>query len=51
MNAALWLVTVLSTVFMASRLYCKRILGHQSLRWDDYVLIASWVRLSLKLCP
>jgi len=44
-NAAVWLLTGLAAVFLALRLYCKY-LRRKSLWWDDYVLIASFVRLA-----
>jgi hypothetical protein len=41
-NFTIWLLTALSAVFLALRVYCK-FLRHRGLWWDDYVLIASWV--------
>ncbi|SPO05355.1 uncharacterized protein DNG_08042 [Cephalotrichum gorgonifer] len=40
--AAHWGLTALATVFLALRLYCKRI-TKKSLWWDDWILIASWL--------
>ncbi len=45
-NVAIWLLTVLAAVFLGLRLYCKRIRWKQ-LWWDDYVLAAAFVRVSL----
>jgi len=43
--AAHWFLTGLATVFLALRIYCKRI-SRLRLWWDDWVLIAAWVRWS-----
>jgi hypothetical protein len=51
LNYGIWMLTALSTGFLALRVYCK-FLRHRSLWWDDHVLIASWVGtylLDLKL--
>jgi hypothetical protein len=42
MNIVNWLLTSLSAVFVALRLYCK-FLKHRGLWYDDHVLIMSWV--------
>lgn len=42
-NFTIWLLTALSAMFLALRVYCK-FLRHRGLWWDDYILIASWVR-------
>lgn len=39
--AAHWGLTALATIFLALRLYCKRI-TRKALWWDDWILIASW---------
>ncbi|KAK4154612.1 hypothetical protein C8A00DRAFT_42613 [Chaetomidium leptoderma] len=36
-----WFLTILATIFLALRLYCKRI-TRLSLWWDDCILIAAW---------
>jgi hypothetical protein len=38
-----WLVEILSTIFIGLRLYCK-MKRSKHLWWDDYVLLAAWVR-------
>jgi hypothetical protein len=48
MLAAHWGLTALATVFLALRVYCKRITG-LSLWWDDWILIAAWVGVPLPL--
>ena len=53
-NAAIWSTGAVSTVFLLLRIYCKQIKA-KGLWWDDYLLIAAWVRLStvlseLRLC-
>jgi hypothetical protein len=42
---AIWSLTVGAGVFLALRVYCK-LTRHRLLWWDDYILIASWVRSS-----
>jgi hypothetical protein len=42
-NFTIWLLTALSAIFLALRVYCK-FLRHRGLWWDDHILIASWVR-------
>jgi hypothetical protein len=39
----IWSLTPLSGVFLWLRVYCKFLRG-RFLWWDDYLLIASWVR-------
>lgn len=41
-DIVIWLVTLLSTTFMALRLYCK-FSRKTALWWDDHFLLASWV--------
>lgn len=43
LNTVFWILTSLSFVFLALRLYCKFRRGRR-LWWDDHLLIASWVR-------
>jgi hypothetical protein len=38
-----WGLTSLATIFLGLRLYCKLSTGRR-LWWDDWVLIAGWVR-------
>ena len=40
-----WPLAALSTLFLGLRAYCKLSRRHR-LWWDDYILIASWVRTS-----
>ncbi len=40
--ASIWTLALISTVFLALRIYC-RLLRHTSLWWDDGILIAAWV--------
>lgn len=49
-NTAIWIMTGFAAVFLCLRLYCKRI-RRNALWWDDYVLIASFVRPSLMSRP
>ncbi|KAL8300901.1 hypothetical protein RB593_010315 [Gaeumannomyces tritici] len=42
---ALWLLVGLSAVFLTLRLYCKQRYPNSRLRWEDAVLVASWVML------
>lgn len=39
-----WSLTAVATIFLALRVYCKRITGRR-LWWDDWILIAAWVRV------
>lgn len=48
--ATVWILTIVATIFIVLRVYCK-ITGHKKLWWDDYVLAASWVRLCPPLSP
>ncbi len=41
-NFTIWLLTALSSAFLALRVYCK-FLRHRGLWWDDHLLILSWV--------
>ncbi|KAK4243537.1 hypothetical protein C7999DRAFT_44681 [Corynascus novoguineensis] len=41
-NSTIWLLTALSSVFLALRVYCK-FKRHRGLWWDDYLLIGSWL--------
>jgi uncharacterized membrane protein YhaH (DUF805 family) len=43
LNVVVWFLTGLAAVFLNLRLYCKR-LRHNKLCWDDYILIAAFVR-------
>lgn len=43
-NVAIWVLTGAAAVFLALRLYCKFI-RRKKLWWDDWVLLASFVRL------
>ncbi len=43
LDAVMWIMVVISAMFLSLRIYCK-FLRHNGLWWDDYVLIASWVR-------
>jgi hypothetical protein len=47
-NFTIWLLTALSSAFLALRLYCK-FLRHRGLWWDDHLLILSWVSLVMHL--
>ncbi|KAL8336577.1 hypothetical protein RB601_000411 [Gaeumannomyces tritici] len=42
---ALWLLVGLSAIFLTLRLYCKQRYPNSRLRWEDAVLVASWVML------
>ncbi|KAB5518153.1 hypothetical protein GE09DRAFT_1066142 [Coniochaeta sp. 2T2.1] len=44
-NFTIWLLTALSAMFLALRVYCK-FLRHRGLWWDDHILIASWICLA-----
>lgn len=46
LNLIFWLLTSLSFIFLALRLYCKFYRGRK-LWWDDHLLIAAWVRPSV----
>lgn len=43
LEGAIWSLTILSTIFVALRVYAK-IFWKRALLWDDWFLIASWVR-------
>jgi hypothetical protein len=43
LNIAIWFLTGVAAIFLGLRLYCKRI-RRNKLWWDDYVLIAAFVR-------
>ena len=43
LNRVIWVLAGLSGLFLGLRLYCKR-LRRKQLWWDDYFLMASWVR-------
>ena len=45
LNRVIWTLAALSGLFIGLRLYSK-LLRRRHLWWDDYVLIASWVRFS-----
>ena len=40
-NAAVWVLISVSTLFLAARLWCRQHYAHMS--WDDLVLTISWV--------
>ncbi len=42
LDAVIWALTGLASMFLGLRLYCK-LSRHKRLWWDDYILIASWV--------
>ena len=44
-----WALTGLATLFLALRIYCRHI-GRRGLWWDDWTLIAAWVRGVVSLC-
>jgi hypothetical protein len=46
LNIVVWTLLGSSGLFMTLRLYCK-FLQKRRLWWDDYVLVAAWVRSSL----
>lgn len=41
-NASIWAMTAVGTVFLAARIYCKTI-RTTNMWWDDYLLISGWV--------
>src|SRR5581483_10206678 len=43
LNRVIWSLAALSGLFLGLRLFSK-LWRHRALWWDDYVLIASWVR-------
>ncbi|KAK4040973.1 hypothetical protein C8A01DRAFT_35029 [Parachaetomium inaequale] len=49
MLATHWGLTALATVFLALRVYCKRITSLR-LWWDDWILIAAWVTILATVC-
>ncbi len=49
LNFTIWLLAILSFGFLALRIYCKFI-RRRGLWWDDYVLVAAWVRLYYACC-
>lgn len=48
MIAVVWVLVALSGIFLGLRIYCK-FLKSRGLWWDDYLLIASWVSLCLRI--
>ncbi len=48
--AAVWSVGLLSSIALALRLYCKVKRSRQAW-YDDYVLVAAWVRSVFSRCP
>ena len=44
LNVATWVLTSVSLIFLALRVYCK-LFRTRKLWWDDFILIAAWVRL------
>jgi hypothetical protein len=47
LNAVFWVRSTVSGLFMAARLYAKRLRG-RAYWWDDLLLLASWVSLSTR---
>jgi len=43
LNIVIWLLQSLATLFLALRIYCKWS-QRRGLWWDDYILVATWVR-------
>ena len=43
LNTTIWTLLAVATLFLSLRLYCK-FRWHRGLWWDDWVLLASWVR-------
>lgn len=43
----IWFLIALATSFLAMRLYCK-LSRHSGLWWDDYILIGSWVCITIE---
>lgn len=43
-TAVSWALTALASVLLGLRLYCKLFSGRR-LWWDDWILVAAWVRL------
>ncbi len=43
LNRTIWLLVALSALFLGLRIYCK-LWRRRLLWWDDYFLVASWVR-------
>ena len=39
---SIWVVTVVSGLFLGLRVYCK-VTRHRSMWWDDWFLVLSWV--------
>ena len=48
LNAVVWFLTILSGLFLGLRVYCKH-LRHKGLWWDDFILIAAWVRVPAQI--
>ncbi len=42
LNGVIWMLTGVSGLFLAMRVYCKY-LRHKGLWWDDIILVAAWV--------
>jgi hypothetical protein len=49
LNASIWVMIGISTLFLSLRIYCK-FLRHRGLWWDDYVLIAAWMCITIETC-
>lgn len=45
LNTTIWFLVTISAFFLGLRLYCK-VWRRRGLWWDDYFLVASWVRSS-----
>lgn len=46
LNATIWALTAVSTLFLGLRVYCK-LWRQRRLRWDDWFLAAGWVSVAL----
>ncbi|KAK3328721.1 hypothetical protein B0H66DRAFT_578817 [Apodospora peruviana] len=47
LNGAVWTLTAIAGTFLALRIYCK-FLRHKGLWWDDIILIAAWVCITIE---
>ena len=45
---SIWVVTVVSGLFLGLRVYCK-LTRHRAMWWDDWILVLSWVSHCLTL--
>jgi hypothetical protein len=46
LNVTIWSLTGVAALFLGLRIYCKVWRG-RPVRWDDCVLVASWVSVSM----